>query len=98
MKMFSTGTLVTGQESRASDPHYFNADPDPAVHLNADQDLDLTFHFNADPDRGPVPASHQSDANLATTGLQALLGSILSLHASTVSVPVYGSIVNIESS
>ncbi len=32
------------------------ADPDPFFHLNVD--LDLTFHFNAD------PAPHQSDSNL----------------------------------
>ncbi len=52
------------------DPHHFNADPDPAFHFNADPDP--IFHFNADPD----PAPHQIDA---TTGLQTLHASILSL-------------------
>jgi hypothetical protein len=31
-------------------------------HLNADLDMDATFHFNAD--LLPDPAPHQSDANL----------------------------------
>jgi hypothetical protein len=44
------------------DPHNFNADPDPAFHVNADPDPDPAFHFNADPDLDPVP--HLSDGNL----------------------------------
>jgi hypothetical protein len=30
-----------------SDPHHFNADPDPAFHFNADPDPDPAFYFNA---------------------------------------------------
>ncbi len=45
---------------RVSDPHHFNADPDPAFHFNADPDL--VFHVNVDPDLDPDP--HQGDANL----------------------------------
>jgi hypothetical protein len=33
-----------------SDPHHFNADPDPAFHFNADPDSDPALHFNEDPD------------------------------------------------
>jgi hypothetical protein len=40
-----------------TDPHLFNADPDPAFHLKADPDT--AFHFNAHPDTDPAP--HQSD-------------------------------------
>jgi hypothetical protein len=54
----------------------FVADPNPAFHFNADPDPAL--HFNADPN----PAPHQP----ATTGLQALQGSIFILRASIVSV------------
>jgi hypothetical protein len=53
---------------RNSDPHHFNADPDPAFHFNADQDPafhlksdpDPAFHFCADPNSVP----HQGDVNL----------------------------------
>ncbi len=38
--------------TRVSDPHHFNAGPDP----------DPSFHFNADPE--PEPAPNQSDAYL----------------------------------
>ncbi len=62
MKMFSTGTLVTGEQGFESAS--LNAVPDPAVQLNADLDLDLTFHFNADEDADPDPAPTQSDTNI----------------------------------
>jgi hypothetical protein len=45
-----------------SDPHHFNADPDPALHFN--EDPDPAFHFNADKDPSlhftsdPDPAFH----------------------------------------
>jgi hypothetical protein len=40
------------------DPHYLNADRDPAFHINTDPDPD--FHFNAEPDPAPL----QSNGNL----------------------------------
>ncbi len=43
-----------------SDPHHYNADPDPAFRFHADPDP--AFHFNTDPD----PAPYQGDANLRT--------------------------------
>jgi hypothetical protein len=44
----------------SSDPHHFNADPDPAFHFNADPDSYPALHFNQD----PYAAPHQGDANL----------------------------------
>ncbi len=66
------------------DLNHFNADPDPALHFEADPDPNLAFHFSADPD--PDHAPHQSES--ATIGLQTLQGSILSLQASIVTVSV----------
>ncbi len=34
-----------------ADPHYFDADPDPAWHF--DPDPKFTFHFDADPEPDP---------------------------------------------
>ncbi len=59
--------------SRTTDLHHFNADLDPYFNINADPDL--TFHINADPD----PSPHQSDALSATTGIQTLQDSIMSV-------------------
>jgi hypothetical protein len=53
--------------------------PDPAFH----------FIVDPDPDSDPAPLQNdalQNDANLAATGRQTPQGSILSLHASIVSV------------
>jgi hypothetical protein len=33
-----------------ADTHYFDADPYPACHFDADPDQEPTFHFDADPD------------------------------------------------
>ncbi len=64
------------------DPHHFNAYPDPSFHVNADRGP--TFHLNADSDLDP--ALHQSDANLRSWSKKTLRGSILSLHASILSL------------
>ena len=68
-----------------ADPDNFNADPDPAFHVQIRIQL---FYFNEDSD--PVP--HLSDANQYhwSTDPPGVQGSILSLHASTVGV--YGSL------
>jgi hypothetical protein len=43
-----------GKEQRlCSDPHCFNADPDPILYLNADPDPGPGIQTNADPDSGP---------------------------------------------
>ena len=46
----------TRVDSRAVDPHYFfaNPDPDPAVFLNANPDPDPGGEMNADPDPDPA--------------------------------------------
>jgi hypothetical protein len=36
-----------------TDPHHWNADPNPAFHFIADPDA--ACHFNADPDSDPAP-------------------------------------------
>ncbi len=73
-----------GVKGRVADSHQFNADPDPSFCCHAD--LDPTFHFNADPDPDLDPAPHQSDANLRPSVYRPSRSSILSLHASIVSV------------
>jgi hypothetical protein len=52
-------------KNSVADPHYVDADPDPAFHFDAgpdltfhsdaDPDLDLTFQFDPDPD----PTAHR---------------------------------------
>ncbi len=44
------------------DPPHVDADPDldPSFHFVANLDPDLNFYFDSDPD----PATHNSDANL----------------------------------
>jgi hypothetical protein len=84
-KMVASGRVV--------DPHNFNADPDlvfnlnanldPAFHFNADPDP--AFHFNADPESGSRSCSSKQCESVST-GLYTLQGSILSLHASLMSV------------
>ncbi len=64
------------------DPHQFNADPQPAFHLNADPDLRLQCGSRT------CPSSKQCES--ATTVLLTLQGSILSLHTFTFIVSVYG--------
>jgi len=59
MRLFLGFKLAVNALSRFSDPHHFNADPDPACYFIAD--LDPAFHFNADSDLAP----HQGDANLS---------------------------------
>ncbi len=39
---------IENKFNRCVDPHYIDADPDPACHLN--EDPEPTFHFDADPD------------------------------------------------
>ncbi len=53
-----TGGQIVLVPSRVVDLHHFNADPDPAFHLNAVLDPEPGSHFNADPD----PAFHFSAA------------------------------------
>ncbi len=36
-----------------ADPHYFDADPDPACHFHTDPEP--TFHFDVDADPNPDP-------------------------------------------
>ncbi len=45
-----------------SDPHHFNADPDPAFYFNAE--TDQPFHFNVGVVPDPDPAPNRDDANL----------------------------------
>jgi hypothetical protein len=58
--------------SRVADPHYFNADLDPSFRFNVDSEL--TYG-------DPVPGSCflSKGCKFATTGIQTLQGSILSL-------------------
>jgi hypothetical protein len=58
---------------RVADSHHFNADPDP----------DPAFHLNADPGSGSCSSSRWCES--ATTGLQTLPCSFLSLHVSILS-------------
>jgi hypothetical protein len=48
-------TVQCTDPARVADPHYVNADPDPAFQFHADQDQ--AFHFNVE------PAPHQSAGN-----------------------------------
>jgi hypothetical protein len=41
-------TAYTVPRTNVTDPHHFDADPDPACHFDADPDP--TFHFDADTD------------------------------------------------
>ncbi len=79
--MYEIDVTVSSKDALADTPHV-GADPDPAFHFDAGPDQ--TVHFDEDPYINPVP--HQSEANLRSTGLQTLHGSIWSLNASIVSV------------
>jgi hypothetical protein len=54
--VFKALSTKSTSECRVSDPHHFNADPDPDFHCSADPAL----HFNSDPD----PTLHYGDTNL----------------------------------
>jgi hypothetical protein len=75
---YSTRYLVY----RDANPHHFNADPNsfPAFYFNADPDPD--FHFNADLDTAP----RQSDANLRPLVCRPSRAPFLNLQATIVSL------------
>ncbi len=86
-----TGAVVGYHRSNAliisltEEPHNFNADPDPA--FNFDADPDPTFQFNTGPDmnQDPDPVFIKV-MQICDHYLQTPHDSILSLHASIVSV------------
>ncbi len=43
-------------KSSVADALYFDVDPDPPWHFDADPDPDPTCHFDADPDPDPDPS------------------------------------------
>ncbi len=74
-------------KARVADPHHFNSDPDPDPHQSNGNLQPLVYRHS----RGPFWASRDQESapmwwEPATTGLQTLQGSILSLQDSIVSV------------